>query len=152
VSVRQEIPLSIVATTPRRPSLRGLLRGAGRWLGLLPLEAAATDEPGDGIPTRLPADLSVEAVAAVLAEYYAAKQIADPAAARVKAARDVLARVPAGTYGSYRLKWGRGRNQMDQQTVRDLLTKLGHPVPTTKTSPVIGVAYIAAPEPAAHAA
>jgi len=153
VSVRQEIPLSIVATAPtRRPSLRALLREAGRWMGLLPPAHADTDEPGDGIPTVLPTDLTVAAVEAQLAEYFAAKEIVDAAAKRVKAARAVLARVPAGTYGRFRLRWGRGRDQMDQPTVRDLLTKLGHTIPTSRTSPVIGVECVAAPEPAAHAA
>lgn len=154
MSVRQEIPLSIVATAPttRRPSLRDLLRGAGRWLGLLPPEFAEPADAGDGFPTVLPADLTVEAVTGLLAEYFTAKEIADAANKRVKTARAVLGRVPAGVYGSFRLRWGRGRHQMDQQTVRTILAELGRTVPTTRTSPVIGVECVAAPEPAAHAA
>lgn len=139
--------MSIVATTPRRFSVRGALR----WMGLLPPHIAEPGETGDGIPTVLPADLTREQVAQLLVEYRDAKDVLDAAAKQVTTLRAVLGRVPAGIYGPMRLRWGRGREQLDQQTARARLLAAGQQVPTTRTSPVIKVERVAAPE-TAHAA
>lgn len=90
-------------------------------------------------PLAAPAGVDVAAVEATLAEYRAVKDVYDAAKKRVDAARAKLDGVPAGMYGPWRLKWGKGRSVLDQRAARARLVKLGEPVPMTTTREVIKV-------------